>query len=326
MEFFLDGCRSNNSNAYSNDNFSFTQFGIGNNPSATYNGNSFTGSINEVITYAGALTTFQRQQVESYIVRKWGITQILPNYPSYNFSIKEFNGVALWLDASDSSTIILSGSNVTTWKDKSGNGNDATASSIPTLSTINSIQAMNMTNGPYFTGPVSITTSTMTCFAVANTTRALPNTIRDQRLVSLVSAGNDGDKIDSAIGLYNSSSANTSAIGTYRNSLYGPAVAISSNSPFIAVSQYDGTNVSLWRNGTAGNPVTSTGSFAITKYGIGNQATPTTEYWEGTIGEVIVLNIALTDAQRQQIEGYLAWKWGINGSLPTNHPYYSAKP
>jgi len=34
----------------------------------------------------------------------------------------------------------------------------------------------------------------------------------------------------------------------------------------------------------------------------------------------------LTATQRQQIEGYLAWKWGLQGSLPAGFPYKSAAP
>jgi hypothetical protein len=42
--------------------------------------------------------------------------------------------------------------------------------------------------------------------------------------------------------------------------------------------------------------------------------------------EMIIYNSVLSTAQIQKIEGYLAWKWGIQGKLPTNHPYNSVKP
>ena len=29
---------------------------------------------------------------------------------------------------------------------------------------------------------------------------------------------------------------------------------------------------------------------------------------------------------RQQTEGYLAWKWGLQGNLPSNHPYKNNPP
>jgi len=42
--------------------------------------------------------------------------------------------------------------------------------------------------------------------------------------------------------------------------------------------------------------------------------------------EVLVVQQTLTTAQRQQIGGYLMWKWGLQASLPADHPYYAAAP
>lgn len=245
---------------------------------------------------------------------------------NFVFDPSQVSGLALWLDAADSSTVIRSGVNVTRWNDKSGSNNHATAVSNPTLSNINGVQAINMTNAPYFTGAVSITTTTLTCFAVANTTRSQPNGANDQRLVSLANTTNvDFNRVDGTIALFNKYA--TSTIAVWRNT--GAIIAsnpITTNNPFMAISQYNGTNAFLWQNGSAGTltGTASSGSFAITKYGIGNQANPTTEYWQGTIGEVIIYNRALTTEQRQQVESYLAWKWNLQRLLPTTHPYYAS--
>jgi hypothetical protein len=42
--------------------------------------------------------------------------------------------------------------------------------------------------------------------------------------------------------------------------------------------------------------------------------------------EIIHYNSALTTSQRQQVEGYLAWKWGLQGNLPANHPFKRFPP
>jgi hypothetical protein len=39
------------------------------------------------------------------------------------------------------------------------------------------------------------------------------------------------------------------------------------------------------------------------------------------VGEVIQYDGGLTNVELAQIEGYLAWKWGLVGNLPQNHPY-----
>jgi hypothetical protein len=56
-------------------------------------------------------------------------------------------------------------------------------------------------------------------------------------------------------------------------------------------------------------------------YTFGNPSTRTLE-----IAELILFTTALSTTDRQKIEGYLAWKWGLQASLPGGHPYFSAAP
>jgi len=46
----------------------------------------------------------------------------------------------------------------------------------------------------------------------------------------------------------------------------------------------------------------------------------------GYFCEIIVYNSVLSTAQRQQVEGYLAWKWGAVSLLPTSHSYKKNAP
>jgi hypothetical protein len=64
----------------------------------------------------------------------------------------------------------------------------------------------------------------------------------------------------------------------------------------------------------------NSGTFTMGGITVGNRYT-LNESWPGHICELIIHNTALTTFQRQQVEGYLAWKWGLQGSLPANHPY-----
>ena len=48
--------------------------------------------------------------------------------------------------------------------------------------------------------------------------------------------------------------------------------------------------------------------------------------YNGYISEIVYYNTTLTTIQRQKIEGYLAWKWGLQANLPSGHPYKSAAP
>jgi hypothetical protein len=42
--------------------------------------------------------------------------------------------------------------------------------------------------------------------------------------------------------------------------------------------------------------------------------------------EIVMFNSYLTLQQIQQVEGYLAWKWGLQNNLPSNHPYKKISP
>ena len=57
----------------------------------------------------------------------------------------------------------------------------------------------------------------------------------------------------------------------------------------------------------------------------GRNGTSTNSY-ASYLAEVVVFNTGLSLSDRQMIEGYLAWKWGLQGNLPNTHPYYSATP
>ena len=44
------------------------------------------------------------------------------------------------------------------------------------------------------------------------------------------------------------------------------------------------------------------------------------------IFEMIGYNRVISTSERQQIEGYFAWKWGLQTSLPSTHPYAKFPP
>jgi hypothetical protein len=50
------------------------------------------------------------------------------------------------------------------------------------------------------------------------------------------------------------------------------------------------------------------------------------ESYTGKMREILCYQGNMTQANRQIIEGYLAWKWSVNANLPAQHPYYAAPP
>jgi hypothetical protein len=49
-------------------------------------------------------------------------------------------------------------------------------------------------------------------------------------------------------------------------------------------------------------------------------------FWNGQICEIIVILFNPSTSDRQQVEGYLAHKWGLAPDLPADHPYKAAAP
>jgi len=49
-------------------------------------------------------------------------------------------------------------------------------------------------------------------------------------------------------------------------------------------------------------------------------------FLNGDIAEILVYDTALSDNDRQKVEGYLAWKWGLVAGLPVGHPYKDDPP
>ena len=276
----------------------------------------FPGRIGEIMFYDTNFTETQRQQLEGYLAWKWNILGT-----RYEVSPRSVPGMLLWLDAQDSNAFIGTGSNITVWRDKSGRGSNATATGAPSVGpNINGLPAVQCTSGSFLGGNISITGTTFTLFAVATTTRTLPNAGADQRLVSFANGTNvDLGRVDGATIL---NAFPTSSIANGRTSLPIGSNPIVTNVPFVVTSMFDGTNGGIWFNSVVGAraPESAPGTFAITKYGIGNQANPTGQAWDGYIGEVIVYNTAVAAPQRTIIEYYLAGKWGLLPSFPRAIP------
>ena len=91
--------------------------------------------------------------------------------------------------------------------------------------------------------------------------------------------------------------------------------------------------ISFYENGGNAQVMTpfsvTQGTITLTSIDIGGWSGDGARTFYGGISSFITYNTVLTTAQRQLIEGHLAWKWFVAGSvanpLPSTHPYYSVK-
>lgn len=242
------------------------------------------------------------------------------------------SSLALWLDADDVSTIILNGNTVSQWSDKSGNNRHATQSTAANQPSYNAT-ALNGKTALTFNGTSTFLTSpgfmvggsNWTVIALATMQNA---TQANARLVSTApTSGNDFSTSGGwAVIFRNSTTANVTTQASYINAFS----LITIDAPTIICAQRTSTQIALSLNGNTGT--TTSGSFSSMNgtdaFRIGRSVNPgfeTGENWSGIVGEVAAIqNLATTD--RQRLEGYMAWKWGLRSNLPEDHPFRNSPP
>ena len=260
----------------------------------------------------------------------------------------QISGLSLWLDAADSSTVITSGSSVSQWNDKSGNGKNM-ISNATFQRPIYSANSLNGNNSILFfrnaSNSFSILENTSFNFVTASWTyftilrRNAANTTF-QRFLSMASVINGGDNNNAASLNLNSTSLNNS----FNMERSGGSLAGTFNTSNVCLLENivngSGTNIDTINANTNylfanGSQLTSGGGLSVgtnlniahIRYGCTTSKSGTNdsgvESLQGNIGEVLLFNRTLRRSEIQQIEGYLAWKWGIQRSLPVTHPYYN---
>lgn len=246
---------------------------------------------------------------------------------SPRFSPQDVPGLSLWLDAADAVTVTRSGSNVTSWRDKSGFQNHATSrDGFPTYTTsgINGRPALAFSNAPSMTGTLSITGATLTGFLMIQGSQSGSGR-NDQRILSCATSGS-ADWNSTARFLIGIQGGGNVVRYNRGNSII-PQTTIPIGAPALLTWQSDGTSNFIWEDGSAGDVLASVANgdtFSITNYGLGNQFNATTETYNGLIGEVLLYTSSLTAYQRRSVESYLARKWGTTTTLVPGHPARSS--
>jgi hypothetical protein len=97
------------------------------------------------------------------------------------------------------------------------------------------------------------------------------------------------------------------------------------DTPIIYSLVVDGANSFIYENGVEiasgdAGPNDISSGFEI-GYNTGNSAN-----WQGYLQEVLMYDDALTTNERQQVEGYLGYKYYLRDKLPQSHPYKGTRP
>ncbi len=229
-------------------------------------------------------------------------------------------GLNVWLDGADpagTGTPPSSGATVSTWADKSGNSYSTT--SVVGTPTYNPTDGIVMNGSSYFTLPNSSIPFNNSSYSIYSVVKASLFNTRGW-------FGAGGTTGSTGLSLRFEGSLR---ILTYWNTNDFLAESPRSvNVTFLFVSQYQtaGQRTAFINGSAAGSDTPSPSARSQPNTGNLIGKTVDTNPMTGTIGEVLVYNVNHTLAQRQQIEGYLAWKWGLQTLLPITHLYYSAAP
>lgn len=299
---------------------------------------SFFGNICEIIVYNVALSSAQRQTIEGYLAQKWGLTANLPAGHPHKSSFPLFpspvtglrrvagrrwspltpGGCVLWLDGSDSSTFTLSSTSITQWRDKSGNGNHMANNGTGPIyngSLINSLGGIDCTNGGSLISS-GFQNSANLSFA----------------MVAVVKSG---------LGFWGSfftHGGRDNDFAVERNSVVGSTIhfqtandnsqcgiAYTVDAPVLYYGTMTSGTSRFFQSFSGGTNTITTGTNSST-ISLGSQLarvgkSDNNEVCNSFIGEIIYYTAVLSATQQQQVEGYLAWKWGLRASLPSSHPY-----
>ena len=344
--YYRDGSLIDSNNTASDIPSATVRMGIGANGASGFDIDGIYYPF-EILMYNQYLGDTDRRNIEGYLAQKWGLTSTLPaghpgltsNYlggggastrqsftktPYFRvFLPTSFAGCTLWLDASQDTT--ANGVSIASLVDRSGSGNSLTPSGTISAAT-NFLQGRTVynfgssraskTNFPWQT---SFTQIVLVKCATGNWLSSL---VSGGAYLSYIFAGNENlinvnnffDPRDSSVALGTSvfttaadgvsswvilslgyqsgatSASNYTINGTVRTTATSTAVS----------SAISGTN-QLWLNGN------NSGNFDTGTY----------------VAEMMHYNSVLTSSQRQQVESYLAQKWGLVRYLPTDHGFYT---
>uniref|UniRef100_A0A6C0JN90 Phage tail collar domain-containing protein n=1 Tax=viral metagenome TaxID=1070528 RepID=A0A6C0JN90_9ZZZZ len=310
------------------------------------NGDQYwNGYVCEIIIYNSVLSTSNRQLVEGYLANKWRFNSSLPkthpyyNYPQITAGItpSSIANCVLWFDANDSSTISMSSSKVSEWRDKSGNNYKViqpNSGNQPTYTTnlLNGKPGIVLSNTSWlyqlgsnisaFSG-----SSDTTVFIVARNDSSLPangwsivNTMWFTQAngtgtyryhFSFASSLTPGVTSIQSYYPYTSNQDTTNVVGYGENAIIGFSWSSTSNVIYVNgnTTTFSGQTVLSADNSTT-----------VFNFGDSRQSSYIKDI---AIYEFIGFNSKLTTVQQQQIEGYLAFKWGLQSNLPKTHPFYS---
>jgi len=282
-------------------------------------GQKMKGSIHEVLVYAADHGPQQRQFIENYLQNKW----FVKNYNPASITTP----MGLWLDANPANFVYSSGNLIGKWKDKSAGAVDCSQVVVINQPTYEFDDVTNR-YGVRF-GSQAITTAlnssispfgatpSWSIVVVARFTQtSYYNDVFCTKGPSVnLLRMNGGSTLNMWAGSQESTGTNQNPTNAF---IYTSSVDASAN----WINYFNGVPV---KSGTSASAMTTASllSLGYNTYEFSNTLQGC-EGFTGYIFEMFAFKTALSSADQQALEGYLAWKWGIQKYL--GNTYSSAPP
>lgn len=230
------------------------------------------------------------------------------------FDPRAISGLALWLDASDASTVTLNGSAVSQWRDKSGNSRHASQSVAANQPLYDSVRLNGLrtvtcdVNSKWLSGAAPASTA-YTTFVVARIQNSSPSFGRVFTLARAASTDNVSPSYTPLVRSF----GNADLLYSF-NDTFQAAFSVPGNQWSVLCSNAGGSVISNRRNNGTASTFTSAvlSGTNFTRYGIGT-AFPN-DTFSGIIGdfaEVLLFSTNLPTAEETSIARYLGAKWGV---------------
>ena len=253
-----------------------------------------TGTTNKPVAANGKLTNATGSTATlSGKITSTGTGSILPEILKPN----EISGLELWLDASE---LTSAGSS---WADKSGKENNAAKTGSPSVSTNaqNGLSVMNFTgNGQRY--KFNMLSNIRTVFWIICQDSSVFGSNEFRYLL------NDSTKHPH---WHNSKNDKFWSSNTWTSTYIKSGVTRLNGTVIDGVTTSVPSSLSI---------VSLRTTDSVDADNFGYDRHNTSRQWIGKLGELVIFNAPLTDDQIIKIEGYLARKWGLTSSLPSNHP------
>lgn len=225
-------------------------------------------------------------------------------------------GLEGWYDASNTASLIVSGSNLIGWNDLSTTSShlDTVQGSAPQLTarTINGKTAVEFNNDGAIYRNINVAGTTVPSLTIgvvfsidsAQGTIVSSRTTLDSRV-----------SINSSLNFVMQAGAANSQTSTR---------TLSTNTVYRAIAVYDGVNSKLWIDGIS-EPMSSIVEDRLLLAMIGANGSGGTDYFDGLVGEVVVYESALTDSEAVSLDKYFISKWTSPTVVAEAAPYLLAQ-